>query len=127
MRRHYQLGLLILLLTTLSGCNGQSNNTTESRTLTDKGKPVGGGCDGCEIMFVGMSTNLNSSDTSAGWTEKGQKLLVTGTVYKLDGRTPAQNVIIYYWQTDNDGLYSPRQGMNEKAKPHGHYLTARPY
>ena len=112
--------LLILLLTTLSGCNGQSSNTTESQTLTNKGKTVGGGCDGCEIMFISMPTNLNSSDTSAGWTEKGQKLLVAGTVYKLDGRTPAQNVIIYYWQTDNDGLYSPRQGMNEKAKRHGH-------
>jgi protocatechuate 3,4-dioxygenase beta subunit len=120
MRRHYQLGLLILLFTALGGCNGQNNNNTKSRTLTDKGKPVGGGCDGCEIMFVGMPKNLNSSDTSAGWTELGQKLLVTGTVYKSDGRTPAQNVIIYYWQTDNDGLYSARQGMNEKAMRHGH-------
>jgi protocatechuate 3,4-dioxygenase beta subunit len=71
-------------------------------------------------MYVGMPATINSSDTSAGWTEKGQKLLVTGTVYKLDGRTPAQNVIIYYWHTDNDGLYSPRQGMSEKAKRHGH-------
>ncbi len=120
MSRHYHLGLLIILVTTLGGCNGQSNNTTENRTLTDKGKSVGGGCDGCEIMYVGLPTNLYSSDTSAGWTEKGQKLLVTGTVYELDGRTPAENVIIYYWQTDNDGLYSPRHGMNDRAKPHGH-------
>ena len=119
MGRHYHIGILLLFLTTLSGCNGQRNDTSESRTMTDN-KPVGGGCDGCEIMFVGMPTNLNASDTSAGWTEKGQKLLVTGTVYKPDGRSPAQNVIIYYWQTDNDGLYSPRKGMNEKAKRHGH-------
>jgi protocatechuate 3,4-dioxygenase beta subunit len=120
MRRHYPLGLLILLLTTLSGCNGQRNNTNESRTLPNKAKPVGGGCDGCEIMFVDMPKYLNSTDTSAGWGEKGQKLLVTGTVYKPDGRTPAQNVIIYYWQTDNNGLYSPAQGMNEAARRHGH-------
>lgn len=120
MRPHYNIGLLILLLTTLSGCNGQRNNTNESRTLLNKAKPVGGGCDGCEIMFVGMPTQLNSTDTSAGWAEKGQKLLVTGTVYKQDGRTPAQNVIIYYWQTDNNGLYSPAKGMNERARRHGH-------
>jgi protocatechuate 3,4-dioxygenase beta subunit len=120
MRRHYPLGLLILLLTTLSGCNGQRNNTNESRTLPEKEKPVGGGCDGCEIMFVDMPKHLNSTDTSAGWAEKGKKLLVTGTVYKQDGRTPAQNVIIYYWQTDNNGLYSPAQGMNEAARRHGH-------
>jgi protocatechuate 3,4-dioxygenase, beta subunit len=120
MRLHYPLALLILLLTTLSGCNGQRNNTNESRTLPEKAKPVGGGCDGCEIMFVDMPTHLNSTDTSAGWAEKGQKLLVTGTVYKPDGRTPAQNVIIYYWQTDNNGLYSPAKGMNEAARRHGH-------
>jgi protocatechuate 3,4-dioxygenase beta subunit len=120
MRLHYNIGLLILLLTTLNGCNGQRNNTNESRTLPEKAKPVGGGCDGCEIMFVDMPTHLNSTDTSAGWAEKGQKLLVTGTVYKPDGRTPAQNVIIYYWQTDNNGLYSPAQGMNEAARRHGH-------
>ena len=120
MRLHYRVGILILLLTTLSGCNGQRNNTNESRTLPEKAKPVGGGCDGCEIMFADMPTHLNSTDTSAGWAEKGQKLLVTGTVYKPDGRIPAQNVIIYYWQTDNNGLYSPAKGMNERARRHGH-------
>lgn len=83
-------------------------------------KIVGGGCDGCEIMFVGMPANIKSSDTSAGWREKGQKLLITGTVFKLDGKTPAPNVIIYYWHTDNNGYYSPKIGMDEKAKRHGH-------
>lgn len=112
----------ILMPQLLTSCNGQlkPNNLNEQISKPDTNRIVGGGCDGCEIMYVGMPTTLNSSDTSAGWTEKGQKLLVTGTVYKLDGRTPAQNVIIYYWQTDNDGLYSPRQEMNEKAKRHGH-------
>lgn len=106
----------------LTSCKGQPkpNNLKEQISMPDTNGNVGGGCDGCEIMYVGMPATINSSDTSAGWTEKGQKLLVTGTVYKLDGRTPAQNVIIYYWHTDNDGLYSPRQGMSEKAKRHGH-------
>ncbi len=106
----------------LASCNGQTKASNQNRQIakSDTKKIVGGGCDGCEIMFVGMPANLNSCDTSAGWTEKGQKLLVTGTVYKLDGRTPAQNIIIYYWQTDDEGLYATRQGMNEKAKRHGH-------
>ncbi len=81
---------------------------------------VGGGCDGCEIMFVGMPANITSVDTSAGWAEKGQKLLVTGKVFKIDGKTPAPNVIIYYWQTNSNGLYIPKQGMDEKAKRHGY-------
>lgn len=67
-------------------------------------------------MFVGMPTNISSVDTSFGWAEKGQKLLVTGKVYKFDGKTPASNVIIYYWQTDNNGYYSPTKEMDDKAK-----------
>ena len=116
------VGLWILSLSTLTGCNGQTkaNNELQIISSTDKTKLVGGGCDGCELMYVGMPTNIKSVDTSEGWAEKGQKLLVTGIVYKLDGKTPAPNVIIYYWQTDNNGYYSPKDGMDEKAKRHGH-------
>jgi protocatechuate 3,4-dioxygenase beta subunit len=104
----------------LTGCSGQTNTTTLPSSNSDTKKIVGGGCDGCEIMFVDMPTKISSIDTSLGWLENGQKLLITGKVYKLDGKTPASNVIIYYWQTDNNGYYSPSQGMNEKAKRHGH-------
>lgn len=67
-----------------------------------------------------MPKNIKSIDTSAGWTEKGQKLLLTGTVYNLGGRIPAPNVVVYYWQTDNNGYYSPKEGIDEQAKQHGH-------
>ncbi len=122
MTRLYHIGLWVFMFTALTSCNGQTktNNQTQSNSSTDKNKLVGGGCDGCELMFVGMSTNIKSVDTSVGWIEKGQKLLVTGTVFKLDGKTPAPNVVIYYWQTDNNGYYSPKNGMDEKAKRHGH-------
>jgi protocatechuate 3,4-dioxygenase beta subunit len=122
MGRLISLLLFITLSNFFTSCNGQKkdNNQTISNNPDEKSKLVGGGCDGCEIMYVGMPANLNSVDTSAGWEEKGQKLLVTGTVFKLDGKTPAPNVIIYYWQTDNNGYYSPKPGMDEKAKRHGH-------
>lgn len=117
MMRFYKAEYLIFLFATISACKGQSK---DDYRLADKNKRVGGGCDGCEIMFVDMPTVMNATDTSSGWTEKGQKLLVTGTVYKLDGKTPAPNVIMYYWQTDADGLYTPRASMNKKARAHGH-------
>ncbi len=114
--------ILFASLLVLLSCKGQTNagNQTGSSSRTEKTKLVGGGCDGCELMYVGMPTTLSSVDTSSGWTEKGQKLLVTGTVFKRDGKTPAPNVVIYYWQTDHTGYYSPRPGMDEKAKLHGH-------
>jgi protocatechuate 3,4-dioxygenase beta subunit len=72
------------------------------------------------LIEVGKPSRIHSVDTSAGWTEPGQKLLVSGKVYKLDGKTPAPGVIVYYWQTDNNGLYSPSKTMDKGAERHGH-------
>ena len=120
MNRLINFLLFVSLFNFLTSCNGQTKENSTTQKNTDTKKLVGGGCDGCEIMFVGMPTNIKSVDTSSGWTEKGQKLLLTGTVFKLDGKTPAPNVIVYYWQTDNNGYYSPKTGMDEKAIRHGH-------
>lgn len=121
MKHTFKIIILAVLTSILSNCNGQTNaKKNQTEINTDKKKLVGGGCDGCELMYVGMPKNIKSIDTSTGWTENGQKLLITGTVYKLGGKIPAPNVIIYYWQTDNNGYYSPKEGMDQKAKRHGH-------
>jgi len=121
MKHLFKLGIFVLFFGLLASCNGQTKNSSPSvQTNSKNNKPVGGGCDGCELMFVGIPPNIQSVDSSAGWTEKGQRLLVTGSVFKLDGKTPAPDVIIYYWQTDNDGYYSSKSDTDEKAKPHGH-------
>ena len=120
MKQLIHFAFLIFLFGMLSSCNGQTKTAEPALNNSGTKKLVGGGCDGCEIMFVGMPTNISSVDTSLGWTENEQKLLVTGKAYKIDGRTPAPNVIIYYWQTDHNGYYSPKAGMDEQAKRHGH-------
>lgn len=122
MKHTNKIGLFILLIILLTSCSGQPKSNKHTPNVSDTGtkKIVGGGCDGCELMYVGMPTSISAIDTSAGWAGTGQKLLVTGTVYEIDGKTPAPNVIIYYWQTDNKGYYSPKQGMSEEAKRHGY-------
>lgn len=105
-----------ILYLLLISCNGQTNHKPKN----ESNKIVGNGCDGCELMHVGITENISSIDTSSGWNEKGQKLIITGTTFQLDGKTPAPNVVIYYWQTDNNGYYSPKAEMDEKAKKHGH-------
>jgi protocatechuate 3,4-dioxygenase beta subunit len=99
---------LIIFLVMISSCQAQ------------KRYRIPGSCETCELIDVGRPSNINSVDTSAGWAEAGQKLLVTGTVFKLDGKTPAAGVIVYYWQTDNNGLYSPSKTMDKGAERHGH-------
>lgn len=122
MKLLYNNALCILFVIALASCNRQSktSNQIPTNSSVTKNKIVGGGCDGCELMFVSMPVNITSVDTSAGWNENGQKLLVTGSVFKIDGTTAAPNVIIYYWQTDKNGYYSPEQGMDKKAERHGH-------
>ncbi len=115
----FQVVIAILSLNFLTSCNGQNVPPTQIQSKSHT-KLVGGRCDGCELMFEGMPDEIKSIDYSPGWSEEGQKLLITGTVYKLDGKTPAPNVIVYYWQTDNNGYYSPKDGMSEKAKRHGY-------
>ncbi|GAB3426231.1 dioxygenase family protein [Niabella aquatica] len=110
------IGKLMLLSLVFVSCNGQVNENSRK----ENNPTVGGGCDGCELMYIGMPENLHAVDTSPGWNEKGQKLVVTGTVFQLDGKTPAANVIIYYWQTNNNGYYAPAPGMDPRVKRHGH-------
>lgn len=106
---------VIFLCALLMSCNGQINDKPYVA-----GKPVGGGCDGCGLMYIGMPENITAIDTSPGWYEKGQKLIITGTVFRPGGKIPAPDVVIYYWQTDNDGYYSPKPGMDQRVKRHGH-------
>ncbi len=113
MKRTMNIGLIFLFLISLTSCNGQIKKK-ETPTRNNKNKIVGGGCDGCELMYVGMPKNIKSVDTSSAWNEKGQRLLVTGKVLKLDGITPAPNVIVYYWQTDSEGNYSRGTGKSER-------------
>ena len=115
------LFLTLALVSLFTNCNGQNKTETDQiKIKIEKKKLVGGGCDGCELMYVGTPKNIKAIDTSAAWTEKGQKLFITGKVFKLGAKIPAPNVIIYYWQTDNNGYYSPKKGMDEQAEKHGH-------
>ncbi|MEZ0006471.1 protocatechuate 3,4-dioxygenase beta subunit [Flavobacterium sp. 28YEA47A] len=110
----YQLIFIQLLFVS---CNGQQ---IKEKSVNKSNPIVGDGCDGCELMYIGMPNELHAMDTSPGWNEKGQKLIVSGTVFQLDQKTPAPNVIIYYWQTDNNGYYSPKPEIDERVKRHGH-------
>jgi len=117
MKKFKILVLSVIVFQITTGCNGQQKPeiSSSSRSI----KKVGGGCDGCDEMYIGMPERMAASDTSLGWYDKGQKLLVTGTVFKLGGQTPAPDVIIYYYQTDQTGYYPKREGLDKRVRNHG--------
>lgn len=116
MRKILHLSLLASVLIMLTSCNGQVKVQTDATQLSGI---VGGGCDGCELMYVEMPDALSFEHSSAGWEEGKQKLLLTGKIFQVDGRTPASDVIIYYWHTDDYGLYASNEATPKLAKEHG--------
>jgi len=82
---------------------------------------VGGGCDGCELMYIGMPKNIKSTSYSPSYDKDNSgRLLITGKVFHNDGITPANNVVIYYWHTDKNGLYSSDGQLTQNVKRHGY-------
>ncbi len=112
----------IIILVLFTACSSPQDTAAVQRDTARNAADtlVGGYCDGCELMYTGMPGVIQACDTSAGWPEPGRKLLVTGTVFRKDGHTPAPGVIIYYWHTDDKGLYADQEGLDRRVLRHGH-------
>ncbi len=54
--------------------------------------------------------------------DKGEKMLISGTVFETDGKTPAPNVLIYLYHTDIEGYYG-RNGEHRHGRYRGWLLT----
>jgi len=54
--------------------------------------------------------------------DKGEKMLISGTVFEADGKTPAPNVLIYLYHTDIEGYYG-RNGEHKHGRYRGWMLT----
>jgi protocatechuate 3,4-dioxygenase beta subunit len=81
---------------------------------------VGGGCDGCEGIYEGMPQRLDRQTTITAASEPGERLEMSGRIYRADGKTPAAEVILYVYHTDAAGYYSPAPGATGNARRHGH-------
>ena len=86
-------------------------------TQTGNQKLVGGGCDGCQLYVEDMPKKL-SSQTTIAQEEQGVKINISGTIFKRNGKTPASNIILYFYHTDNDGYYKAAPNQTN-AKRHG--------
>lgn len=81
---------------------------------------VGGSCEGCEAVLEYGEQDLNAVDTLPEFDSAGNKLKVTGTIYKEDGKTPAENVILYIHHTNAEGIYPTKGDEKDWAKRHGY-------
>lgn len=100
----------LLLGLVLLNCSGQESAA----------QLIGGPCQGCEAIYEYGNRTLTSIDTLPDFNHSHPKLKITGTVYQKDGNTPAENIILYIYHTNLEGIY-PKKG-NEKgwAQTHGY-------
>jgi protocatechuate 3,4-dioxygenase beta subunit len=84
---------------------------------------AGTGADAQECGWCGMQdapASLSWSTRIAPASEPGERLVVTGTIYREDGLTPAGGVVIYVYHTNNQGVYPKRGDERGNARNHGY-------
>ncbi len=109
---------VIMMGLTLQGCS-QSSGNIKKNTITPH---VGGSCEICDAIYESPIPfdQLNEVDTSLNYNESGTKLHLAGIVYKRDGKTPAPDVVIYYYHTNQEGRYPQKGDEKGWGKRHGY-------
>jgi protocatechuate 3,4-dioxygenase, beta subunit len=97
-------------------CKGKA----ESNVVSSQAKIIGGGCDGCDLIYQGMPRQLNWQIKINPDSEPGEPMEITGIIYQADGITPAPDCILYVYHTDAKGYYSPADNQPAVSRRHGH-------
>lgn len=82
------------------------------------------------LPFIGLSLRNSESNTPGSWKtsicpdkEPGEPLIVSGTIYSPDGRTPMEGINLFVYQTDATGVYTTSGGDNRNTRLHGAMRT----
>ena len=111
--------ITLLCIVTYSCAQKPSTNSIANKRV--KGN-AGAPCEGCEaiyecpVPFDKLSHQLILPDREG----KGRKLTVRGIVVKADGITPAPEVIVYVYHTDQTGIYPKKGDETGWGKRHGY-------
>ena len=96
MRQNSFIQSLIFSCFVFGSCIGQTKNQNQKLSADfDQSPPI----------YYGIPDKIYSEDTSPVWSLDGQQIHLTGIVFEADGKTPAVNVLIYYYQTNLEGRY----------------------
>ncbi len=110
----------LILFEMMVGCQGQNHVMQPASALLSED------FDRSPPLDYKMPAQLSNIDTSDGWYQNGQKILLTGTVFLPDSKTPAAGIVLYYYHTDIHGIYAMdpakkyNMPKNELGQTHGY-------
>jgi len=107
------IAILFLIVSLPSSVNSQKQSKNTSRL-------VGGSCEGCEAILEYGDRRLLPVDSLPDYNDTGTRIKVVGTIYQNDGKTPAKDVILYVYHTDQKGIYATKDQETGWAKRHGY-------
>jgi len=97
----------------LTSCNSQTEENSQARL-------VGGPCEGCEAVFEFGNRPLSAVDTLPDFDSGADQIKISGVIYNPDGKTPAKDVILYIYHTDENGIYTPGENATGWERRHGY-------
>ncbi len=115
----YKMFALATMLTTSTACRAERGEQRVAAQQAPRQLPTVPGCEGCEAAWERDPSTLVPVIQLAGKDEPGERLLLQGTVFKPDGRTPAPSVVIYIHQTNAAGRYAGGSDDSEWSRRHG--------
>ena len=114
--KNFKFNFALTLIIMLAACN---ESTSQRPNATAH---VGGRCEGCEAIYENKIPfdQLDHVDTLPGFDEAKDRILIMGTVYQRDGKTPAKDVVLYVYHTDHTGRYPQKSDEKGWARRHGY-------
>lgn len=112
------VSIAFILCSGVGACSQPADHTQDANSL----KQIGGRCEGCEAVldYTSRSKSLTWVDTLPDFNDPGPRLEISGTIFKHDGKTPAANVILYIYHTDQSGEYPRKEDAKGLASQHGY-------
>jgi protocatechuate 3,4-dioxygenase, beta subunit len=74
------------------------------------------------LIAAFLLSSLTSNIRIASLAEPGERMVLTGTVYRADGRTPAGNLVLLAYHTNAKGIY-PRKDGDQRGTLQGRLRT----
>jgi protocatechuate 3,4-dioxygenase, beta subunit len=76
------------------------------------------GCEWCGAAEA--PKKLSAVARVAGPEEPGERMVISGTILRADGKTPAAGIVLYLYHTNVNGIYPTRGNETGNAQRHGY-------